>query len=263
MFIFLSKLLPLLVYPLGLTCILLILALILERHPRYRRLSLILGLLLLWLASTSWVAKSLRRSLEWQYLPPTEMPKAEVIVVLGGGTGPAEYPRQMVEVNGAGDRVIYAARLYQQGIAPHLLLSGGRINWLSTGDSPAQEMADLLKMMAVPDEAVWLETTSQNTYENAVNSHKILAEKGIQRILLVTSAMHMPRSVMLFRQQGFDVIPAPTDYSVTQASWNQLWSANLPAQLLNLLPSADNLASTSASLKEYLGIIVYQLRGSP
>jgi len=89
----------------------------------------------------------------------------------------------------------------------------------------------------------------------------LLSAKGIQRIILVTSAEHMTRAVGLFRHQGFEVIPAPTDYSVTQDDWKQLTEPNLATQIYNLLPSASYLSSVSSSLKEYLGMLVYRLRG--
>jgi len=261
MFIFLSKLLPNFVYPLGLVCIFIILALILYRKPAWQRLVLVLALVVLWLGSTRWIALGMVRSLEWRYLPITQMPSADAIVLLGGGTESAEYPRQTVELNSSGDRVLYAAWLYRQGKAPHILLSGGLIEWLDTGSTPAEDMAVILDMMGVPKEAIWLESTSRNTYENAVNSFKFLNEKGINRIILVTSALHMPRSVDLFKHQGFDVIPAPTDYSVTQAAWQRLTDPNLATQLLNLMPNIDNLSSVTRALKEYLGMLVYRLRG--
>jgi uncharacterized SAM-binding protein YcdF (DUF218 family) len=261
MFIFLSKLLPNFVYPLGLVCIFIILALILYRKPAWQRLVLLLALVVLWLGSTRWIALGMVRSLEWRYLPMTQMPSADAIVLLGGGTESAEYPRQTVELNSSGDRVLYAAWLYKQGKAPHILLSGGLIDWLDTGSTPAEDMAVILDMMGVPKEALWLESTSRNTYENAVNSRKFLNEKGINRIILVTSALHMPRSVDLFKHQGFDVIPAPTDYSVTQAAWQRLTDPNLATQLLNLMPNIDNLSSVTRALKEYLGMLVYRLRG--
>jgi uncharacterized SAM-binding protein YcdF (DUF218 family) len=261
MFIFLSKLLPNFVYPLGLVCIFIILALILYRKPAWQRLVLVLALVVLWLGSTRWIALGMVRSLEWRYLPMTQMPSADAIVLLGGGTESAEYPRQTVELNSSGDRVLYAAWLYKQGKAPHILLSGGLIDWLDTGNTPAEDMAVILDMMGVPKEALWLESTSRNTYENAVNSRKFLNEKGINRIILVTSALHMPRSVDLFKHQGFDVIPAPTDYSVTQAAWQRLTNPNLATQLLNLMPNIDNLSSVTRALKEYLGMLVYRLRG--
>jgi uncharacterized SAM-binding protein YcdF (DUF218 family) len=261
LFIFLSKFLPLWIYPLGLAILLLILGVALARRPRLLKTCVVLALIVLWLGGNSWVSKSLRRGLEWQYLPPQEIPNAEVIVLLGGGTESQEYPRQTAEVNGAGDRVIYTTWLYKQGKAPHILLSSGRIDWLVTDDSPTRDMAELLQIMGVPEQALWMEGTSRNTYENAVNSRQILEEKGIHRIILVTSAMHMPRSVGLFRKQGFEVIPAPADFSVTQVGWAQLWSPNLATQIFNFLPSADNLAATTLSLKEYIGYFIYRLRG--
>lgn len=261
MFVFLSKFLPLFVYPLGLACVFLIVAL-LRKSTRSKQILAASALLVLWLGGNRWVAYSLARSLEWRYLPPAEIPNAEVIVVLGGGTEAPSYPRRFVEINGAGDRVLFAARLYKQGKAPHLLLSGGYISWLSQrGSTPAEEMADLMQLIGIPDEALWLQPRSQNTYEDALYSAEILRAKGIRKIILVTSAQHMPRSVALFEHQGFEVIPAPTDYTVTESNWQDLWQPNLASQIINLLPTADNLGLTTSSLKEYLGILIYHLQG--
>jgi|YelNatPaOPRAMG01_1025707.scaffolds.fasta_scaffold02494_21 uncharacterized SAM-binding protein YcdF (DUF218 family) len=262
MFIFLSKFLPLFVYPAGLACLLLILALVLRRKTRWRNALTAFALAALWIGGNRWVATLLTRSLEWRYLPPATVPHAEVIVVLGGGTEAAQWPRPDVEVNSAGDRVIYAARLYAAGAAPHLLLSGGYITWLGDRPStPAQEMADLLELMGVPSQAMWLQEKSQNTYEDAVFSAEMLARKDIHRIILVTSAIHMPRSLAVFRHQGLEVIPAPADFSVTQADWDNLVHGNLAAQVISLLPNASSLEATSTAMKEYIGLAVYGLRG--
>jgi uncharacterized SAM-binding protein YcdF (DUF218 family) len=151
--------------------------------------------------------------------------------------------------------------LYHRGAAPNLLLTGGRIDWVESGDSPAGDMAVILQALGVPDEAMWLEDRSRNTYESAVESWDILSEKDIQRIILVTSAQHMPRSVAFFEAQGFDVIPAPTDYSITEAEWQRLIHPDFATAIINLVPDAGNLASTTSALKEYLGLFVYWLRG--
>jgi uncharacterized SAM-binding protein YcdF (DUF218 family) len=262
MFLYLSKLLPPLVYPIGLISILIVFALLTSRHPRWQRASLLVALSLLLIAGNRWVADSLLRSLEWRYLPEAEIPQAEAIVLLGGGTQPAEYPRTMVEFNSAGDRVLYAAQLYHQGKADHILASGGGIEWLySNQTSPAEDMASLLKLLQVPEDSIWLESNSRNTHENAVNSRAVLEPMGIQRIILVTSAAHMPRSLALFQQQGFEVIPAPTDFRITQSDWEQMKSPNLAVQLLNLFPSAENISQTTGVLKEYIGLFIYRLRG--
>jgi uncharacterized SAM-binding protein YcdF (DUF218 family) len=261
MFIFLSKIIPPLVYPLGFTCLLIIAALVFYRKIRLQRFLLILALCLLFLCSNRWVAWGLTRSLEWQHLPPAQISHEDVIVVLGGGTQSALYPRQMVEVNGAGDRIIYAFWLYQQGKADHLLLTGGSIDWLSSEENPATDMLSLLRVFGVPEEAIWLEPDSRNTYEDAKYSAELLKENGISRIILVTSALHMPRSVALFKKQGIEVIPAPADFIVTQKGWDNLSKTNFAGQLFNLLPGAENLSNTSRALKEYLGILVYRING--
>ncbi|MCE1252337.1 MAG: YdcF family protein [Anaerolineae bacterium] len=259
--IFLSKFLPLLVYPLGLACFLVLLTLFIKKQQRLRNVVLIAALLLLWVGGNRWFSYALARSLEWQNLPAAELPHADVIVVLGGGTQPAEYPRPMVEVNSAGDRVLYAAKLYEQGLAPHILLSGGNITWMadSSTSTPASEMADILALTRVPADAIWLENKSLNTAENASFCKEILQAKGIRSIILVTSAMHMPRAKALFERQGLQVIPAPVDFTITQAGWDSATQLNIPNQIINFFPNASSLSLTTNVLKEYFGIIVYGL----
>jgi len=259
--IYLSKLLPQFVYPLGLICGLIIIALFLQRKPRWQRTILIITLLILLISGNRWVAMGLSRSLEWQYLPQENLSTADVIVVLGGGTNPAEYPRSSIEINSAGDRVIYAAKLYHQGKADHLLLSGGRIDWSPSNTTPAEEMKVILEQLGVPSESMWLETKSRNTYENALFAYEILTGQEVHKIILVTSASHMPRSVQLFEEQGFEVIPAPTDYKVTQTNWQGLREASIPVQIMNLLPNTESLNSVTNVMKEYIGILVYRFRG--
>lgn len=260
MFIFLSKFLPPLLYPLGLACLSILVALLLQKRPRLQRGVLLLALSLLWVGSNRWAAMALMRPLEWRYLPQGEIPSAEVIVVLGGDTAPPAYPRLIPEVGEAGDRLIYAAYLYRQGKAGRILFSGGAIEWLYLAE-PKDENAQLLELMGVPRQAIWLESASRNTYENALFSSQMLQEKGIRRIILVTSAFHMPRSVALFEHQGLEVIPAPTDFRTTQADWEMLAHGDIRNLLVNLLPGPDNLQIITLALKEYLGILVYRLRG--
>ena len=261
MFVFFSKFIPIFIYPLGLVIILITIALGVKSKKKLARASLIIALCILWIGGNVWISTALTRSLEWQYLPPEELPHADVLVVLGGGMASSQYPRSIVEVNSAGDRVIYAAWLYHQGVADHILVSGGKIAWLEDRSSPAEDMTQLLLMLGVPKEAVWQEDQSQNTYENARFSSEFLAAIAVDRIILVTSAMHMPRAVWLFEQQGLDVIPMPTDYSVTEASWRHLWEPNFSNQIINFFPSVNRLQDTTVALKEVLGLLVYRVRG--
>lgn len=262
MFVYLSKLLPLLVYPLGFTCLLLGAALILKKHRQWRQGLLIAAFALLWLSSNRWVSYSLARSLEWRNLPPDPLPSAAAIVLLGGGTESADPPRPMTEVNSAGDRVLYAAKLYHQGAAPIILASGGNLSFSGArGDTPAEEMQDLLLLTGVPEAAIWLQAESQNTYDDARYSAEILVENEISEIILVTSAMHMPRSKAVFEQQGIAVIAAPVDFTITEQNWESTFKPGLDEFLIYLLPNASSLGLTTNVLKEYLGLLIYGLRG--
>ncbi|MBD2439702.1 YdcF family protein [Nostoc sp. FACHB-110] len=261
MFLYLSKLLPLFFYPLGLASVSLVVALVtLRKRPRIAMAAIALSLFLLLVCSNAWTAKLLVRSLEWQNIPSGPIPNAEAIVVLGGATKSAFYPRPGVDLSETGDRVIYAAQLYRQKKAPKIILSGGRIDWRGSGASESADMASILTSLGIPSEAIIEEPDSLNTYQNAVNVKKILQTRGIQQVLLVTSAMHMPRSLKIFQRLGIDVIPAPTDFLVTKGELQEL-SSTPKGALLNLLPDTNNLHQFTLALKEYLGNFIYRLRG--
>ena len=263
MFLFLSKFLSLFIYPMGLIFVLGWVIYFRDRRAYNVDKLAVLLLLILWLGGNGWSAQALGRSLEWRFLPQEETPSAPVMVVLGGGTEPWLYPRTFIEVNGAGDRLIHAARLYQAGAAQTVVVSGGGINWMDQREmSIAEEMRDLLMLMGVPQEVIVLQDRSANTYEDALYCAEFLLEAGIDEIILVTSASHMPRSVALFEKQGFTVIAAPTDFKVTQASWDAVFKPkSVEAVLFALVPSADNLGMVTSLIKEYLGSYIYSLRG--
>ncbi|WP_017324199.1 YdcF family protein [Synechococcus sp. PCC 7336] len=261
-FLFLSKLLPLFVYPLGLGCGLVLVALgLMWKRPRMAAIALSVAFLTLWLSSTAPVSDGLVRSLERRQVPTGPLPTADAIVVLGGATKPSLPPRPGVDVGEAGDRVIYGAQLFREGKAPVILLSGGRIRWRNGGQlsatSEAEDMAQLMELMGVSRQALVLEPDSLNTYENATNIAVILEGRGIRQILLVTSALHVPRALSIFRHLGIEAIAAPTDFLVPDSPD----SPSLEQSLLDILPDAERLAHTTRALKEYLGFAIYRLRG--
>lgn len=263
MFLYLSKLLPLLFYPLGLACVLMVVALItIWKRPRWAAGAIALALVVLLVSSNGWTTRYLLQELEWQHLPPTELPTAEAIVVLGGATQPATPPRPGVDLLGEGDRIFYAAQLYQQKKAPVLILSGGRINWQGSSNVQPEsaDMAVFLRQLGIPETAIIQEPDSLNTYQNAVNVKQILDQRQINRVLLVTSALHMPRSLLIFQRQGIAAIPAPTDFLISEAD-TDAQQFGPQAALLNFLPDADRLKNFTRALKEYIGLLVYSWRG--
>jgi uncharacterized SAM-binding protein YcdF (DUF218 family) len=271
MFLFFSKLIPLFFYPLGLTCLLLLVALglLALRRLRWAVGAIALAVVVLWTAANGWVAVALARSLESQSLvlqaktggSATELPTADAIVVLGGGIKSTEPPRPWIDLADEGDRTIYGVKLYRDRKAPKLIFSGGRIEWRGGGSkSEAAEMAELAGAMGVPNEDMLRDDTSLNTRENAVNVKAIMDRERISRILLVTSAMHMPRSLAIFQKLGIQAIAAPTDFLFSDRDAAERQSS-IQAIALNLLPDADNLRVTTRAIKEYVGMLAYWLRG--
>ncbi len=257
--LFLSKLLPLFIYPIGFSSLMMIASIvaILKRRSKLAILLITLAAILLLVTSSGGFSNWIVRSLEQQYLPG-EIPQAEAIVLLGGATDSQLAPRPWVEISNEGDRVLYTAKLYREGKAPFIIPTGGRIEWKGPGTSEAEDMSTLLETMGVPRSAIILEPKALNTYENAVNVKKILDERKIDRFLLVTSAAHMPRSMMIFRKLGLNAIPTPTDYQKSDLESNP---TTLEGRLLGLLPDAERQWETTRALKEYVGMVIYKLKG--
>lgn len=300
MLLYFSKLGPLLVFPLGLALLLLAAALILRRRLRLRTTCEVLAILVLFLFSNQWVAYRLAGTLENQYTPPDAWPDRATVVILGGGTRVREAPRPLTELNEAGDRLIFGLWLYREGIAERIIVTGGSIAWLGSTTSEASGMQQLLTLMGVDAARIYLEDQARNTYENAVYTRALLEElhapdaqtthatgsaaatctpatgtpatgttatgttatgATAAPIILVTSAMHMPRSVAIFEHQGFIVLPAPVDYVVTRGDPNRVAPPDLAERFLHLLPSVEYLEISTRVIREYIGLIVYRVLG--
>ena len=228
------------------------------KHPKRATWAIALSLFILFSTSNPLVSDKLVGTLEQQYLPPNPVPTADAIVVLGGATAPQVAPRPWVEVLEAGDRVLYGARLYNQGRAPKIIFSGGRVTWRGgSGSSEASDMKEIVLTMNVPATDILTEDKSLNTRQNAVNVKRILEAQSINSVLLVTSAIHMPRAAAIFRKLNIDIIPAPTDYLVPADNQNH----SLEGRILSLLPDANATFNFTKAMKEYVGFVIYRLRG--
>jgi len=254
MSLFLSKVLSLLIHPLSLGLLLLVGAgLASSLGWRISPAIFGLGLLVLWVPSTPLVADWIRGTLESRYppAPVEEAPTADAIVVLGGSVGAPRPPRVYPDLHEAADRVWHAARLYRAGKAPLIIASGGVLPWKDQRFREAPVMQRLLTSWGVPADSVVLESSSANTHENATRTAEVVEERGFDRVLLVTSALHMRRALATFRSAGVDALPAATDYQVVESE----------PTLLRLLPSAEALAGSTAAIREYVGYWVYDWRG--
>ena len=268
MFVYLSKVLPYLIYPAGLISILVLTGLIFCRTAKAKNIVLWLLLIFVFIGGNKLPGAFLIHKLEQTYAPFQGNETADAIVVLGGGTVTKSDPRQVVEINGAGDRIIYALQLYRNGAAEKILLGGSYISWrdgvVQTDNgvsSPASEMAELMQMFGVPDDSLLVQDRSVNTAEEAVEDAKILKELGLNKIILVSSATHMRRAVPLFEKQGLTVIPAPVDYSYSHQEWENLLRFDWATAYSFIVPTIGNMETLQGALKEYLGYFVYKLRG--
>lgn len=249
--LYLTKLLPLFVYPVSLTLLLAGCAGLFGflRWRRLARFSSILAVLVLWVSATPVVAEYLYSTLERQYPPVAiaENPTADVIIVLGGAVGQSLPPRLALELNGAIDRVAHAARLYHAGKAPRILIAAGNLPWGTTLQPEAQLIADLLVEWGVPRTALLLDTHSVNTAENAVNASALMTQHHLRTALLVTSASHLPRALMLFQAAGVNAIPSATDLRAVGERWGTVFE---------WLPNVAALELTTLAIKEWLGLQV-------
>jgi uncharacterized SAM-binding protein YcdF (DUF218 family) len=253
--LYISKLIPLFIYPLGFALGMSVLVMgILGFSVRLARFFLLVAVTVLWVASTPFFADYLGMTLERGFPPLAveAIPVADAIVVLGGAVAAPAPPRISIDLSDAADRVLHAARLYRAGKAPVVLVTGGAIPWLGSDIPEAGSMVALLEEWGVPGAAIIAEAASRNTYENAVFSKPLLSEYGLRRVLLVTSALHMRRALATFRTAGIDAVPAATDYTVTYRDWRTV---------IDFLPDARALSHTTDAIREYVGYVYYRWKG--
>ncbi len=256
MFVMFGKIFAPLLYPLGIACSMWAAAVLCQwrGHRHLARRLIGSGIFIVLYFSQPWVGDAMMRSLEDDYLqlPAVDMPTADAIVVLGGMTGPHLKPRVDVDVNDAFDRLLYGVRLWRAGKAERLILSGGVITSIEGSQiAEAQRMRQLAVEYGVDEQAILTEERSRTTAENALYTAPIIRQRGWGRVLLVTSAQHMRRSVGVFQAQGVEVTPAPTDAQ----------AVNRPLSIGRFLPDVDALRMSHKAAKEYIGLFVYWLRG--
>jgi uncharacterized SAM-binding protein YcdF (DUF218 family) len=242
-----NKILPILILPLGI-------ALILTGVSAWRRSRKLALAAILWLAVLSMpvVGEGLLASLECRYprLTIAAAPTADAIVVLGGILHEPR-PGYALEWNDAVDRFERGVELYRAGKAPRIVFSGAA---LERTDLAASE-GDLLRRAAiehgVPEGAVIVTGRVGNTADEAWAGRALVDRNHWTRVLLVTSAFHMTRAMLLFRRAGVNAVPFPTDYYSRDSSAPHVF------QLQRWLPQAESLAQSERALREYLGLVFY------
>jgi uncharacterized SAM-binding protein YcdF (DUF218 family) len=189
-----------------------------------------------------------------RFYPPMENrpANAQAIVILGGYVDqPTEQRGYAVPGADTVGRCLHGAALFREGKPCWVIVSGGKVDSSQPGPTVAEAMRDFLVSQGVQKEYILLEDRSGSTYENAVESAKILKERGFEQVLLVTDAASLLRAEMCFQRQGIDVIPSGCRYR----SWG-----GFRFSVVAFLSSVDAADDVSEAWHEWLGLIWYWLR---
>jgi uncharacterized SAM-binding protein YcdF (DUF218 family) len=162
------------------------------------------------------------------------------VVVLSGGFNEGDL-RPIDRIGSSAIRLVEGIRLWRGIPGCKLVVTGGRIPGLSEDMSIARALAEVSMELAVPKEALILEDRSWTTEDQAEFIKPIV---GKEPFALVTSAYHMPRSVMLCRLKGLDPLPAPVDFTTKVFRFNYN----------TLIPRSEGLWMTEITEKEYLAM---------
>ena len=110
--------------------------------------------------------------------------------------------------------------IWRAGRAPLIIISGGGAR---AGRTEADMMAKAIAGLDVPASALLLETRSLSTRDNAMFTTELAEQRGIRRVLLVTSSLHMPRALLMFRETGLDVVAFPVSDRINRRTWKDRW----------------------------------------
>lgn len=175
------------------------------------------------------------------------------IIVLGGSTNPkmAEL-RGQISVNGAAERLIVFAKLARTYPDAKLVFTGGSGSLDPGALSEADVAEEIFAILGGEMGRVRFERQARNTFESGRNAKALALPDPSENWLLVTSAMHMPRAMGVFRKAGWPVTAYPVDYSTAGAGGLRL------GLRFNL---AANGSSTQTAIREWIGLVAYKVLG--
>lgn len=243
--LYFHKLLPLLLSPL---VVLIVIALFSIYFNRKKTASA--ALLLLWIMSlpvfSDWLWLNLENNAV--LIAAENVPQSDAIVVLSGMARDVRsedgYKKEWGE---ASDRFWAGLELYQAERAPKLVLTGGRMPWSINRQTEGEWLRSKALLQGIPDSAIFVSKDVNNTAEEA---QALALSFPKAKILLVTSAFHMPRAQLLFQKQGFDVTPFPVDILTSQKKITPM----------DFIPSTGALWFTFRAYREWLGRAFYAIK---
>lgn len=249
--IYLHKILPYAISPLVLILVLVAYG-VFKNKKKYS----VVGLVLLYIASTSIVADFLFEKIEGKGIKVVAAAQpADGIVVLSGMMTHVTSAAGPVYEWGDADRFFAGIDLYQAGKASRLIFTGGAFPWDKVAQNEGMVLKTFAQRMGVPEASITVSREAQNTAQEAQAVWDLFASQAPHasrppKILLVTSAFHMPRAQRLFERQGFVVEAFPVDFRVRARAMTPM----------DFLPDPRALSLTDVFVRELLGRFYYQFK---
>jgi uncharacterized SAM-binding protein YcdF (DUF218 family) len=241
--IYLHKILPFFVSPLGIVLLLLIISIFSKK-----RFFAFVALIILIASTNPLIGNYLMKRLEHPYqpIPISSIKENDAVIVLSGmlhQVGNKKY--STYEFNDP-DRFFAGIDLIKQSKANKLIFTAAQLPWSDNGLPEGYVLKDKAISLGIPGVILVTEKV-KNTYEESLAVTKIVPNNS--SIILVTSAFHMQRSKYLFEKQGFDVMPYPVDFK----------SSNVKISIMSFLPKIDAFYKTSIFIRENIGRLYYNL----
>ena len=242
--IYLHKILPFFLSPLGIIFLFLIASFFFKR-----RFFVFLAFIVLIISSNPIVGNYLMQKLEYPYKPTSIelLKEADAIVVLSGmlhQVGDNKYNKYEFSDP---DRFFGGLDLIKENKSDKIIFTAGQLPWTDNWQPEGFVLKDKAGSLGVPQLKILVTENVKNTYEESIAVTKLIPKNS--SLILVTSAFHMQRSKFLFEKQGFDIIPYPVDFK----------TSNAKTSLMNFLPSIDSLNKASLFIRENIGRLYYKL----
>ena len=244
--IYLNKILPLIFSPLFFILSIIIFGLIINSKK-----TSFLGIVILIICSMPILSSKMIAYLESDYElnQPSEIDTANAIVVLSGMVKTIKTKDGLdYEWGGAVDRFFTGINLFNLDKAPTLIFTGGKLPW-SIGVPEGEFLREEAIKLGIPKKDILLTENVENTDQEAKAIKKLLSIDD-PKVILVTSAFHMPRAQLVFEAAGISVIPFPVDFLIGTGK----------ITLMSFIPSASSFASTNFFVREMIGRTYYNLK---
>ena len=253
MFFYLSKILAFLISPIVWVVTLLVFSFFTKAEGRAKKLRII-AVVMLYIFSNPFLVDEGFRAWEpvtpdWDLLPV----KFDAAIVLGG-IGDVDLRLKKINFGPSADRLMQTLKLYHQGKVKKIIYTGGSGSVEFPEKKEGLYVQKYLEQIHFPDSALIVESESRNTFENATFTKKILDSLKLKgKFLLVTSGFHMNRSMAIFKKAGYrEIYPYVTNRSsgARRATPDHL-----------LIPNAGALFGSDLLIHEWVGYLIYKIRG--